>query len=82
MTKQFKELKNGEKFRIIGEVKEVSFTGKKPGPDVVLAKIPFMRNFYNTTGNKRNAKVVQTTHRVNDKFYFIGDSQPVEPVKE
>ncbi len=82
MAIQFKDLKDGQKFRIVGEPKEVAYTGKKPDANAVLIKIPFMENFYRTTGNKRNAKLVQANHRVNDKFYYIGETQPVEPVKE
>lgn len=46
--------------------------------DYVLVKIPFMRNFYRTTGNKRNAKMKISTSKMNQKYFFIEDQQTVE----
>ena len=72
MQKKFKDVQIGEKFRLVGKT--------LPGLDAsaVFIKIPFMRNFYNTTGNKRNAKLANSTSKLNDKFTYIEDDEMVE----
>ncbi len=72
MQKRFKELKVGEKFRLVGKT--------LPGMEetAVLVKIPFMQNFYTTTGNKRNAKILNSPSKMNDKFTYVEDDEMVE----
>ncbi|NIV15100.1 MAG: hypothetical protein GWN62_28765 [Aliifodinibius sp.] len=41
-------------------------------------KIPFMKNFFKTTGNKRNARLKYSTSKMNEKYSYIEDSQKVE----
>jgi len=74
MEKLFKDVKNGEKFRIPGRIDHFS------GQPYVLVKIPFMHNFYRTTGNKRNAKFVVSPSKMNNKYFFVEDNQKVEVV--
>lgn len=79
MQKQFKDLSEGQRFRVVGPI--IANSGQEAiltGGDHVLVKIPFMRNFYRTTGNKRNAKLKISTSRMNQKYFFIEDQQTVE----
>ena len=74
MEKLFKDVKTGERFQIDGRID--SFTGKP----YVFEKIHFMQNFYRTTGNKRNAKFVVSTSKMNNRYAYIDDNQKVEVV--
>lgn len=74
MEKLFKDVKTGEKFQIAEKMD--SFTGKP----YVFEKIHFMRNFYRTTGNKRNAKFVVSTSKMNDRYAYVEDSKKVEVI--
>lgn len=75
MQKKFKELRNGETFRLVGA--EIPESRRSH----VYVKIPFMRNFYTTTGNKRNARLVVSTSKMNNKFVYVADEQTVETVQ-
>jgi len=67
MKKKFKDLKEGEEFFI--DEPQYYWYGKKE----VLIKIPFMENYYRTTGYKRNAKLKHF-----EKYFFIDDEKIVE----
>ncbi|RMH86125.1 MAG: hypothetical protein D6681_16070 [Calditrichaeota bacterium] len=82
MQKRFKDLNIGDEFRVVGELK--SNTGQEEvliKEGLILVKIPFMKNFYNTTGNKRNARLKYSSSRTNAKFFYIDDEQTVEVVQ-
>ncbi|RMF58312.1 MAG: hypothetical protein D6748_09035 [Calditrichaeota bacterium] len=74
MQKKFRELEIGQRFRLVGD--------PPPGFDknTVFEKIRFMRNFYMTTGNKKNARALNSPSKLNDKFIFVEDDQRVEVV--
>lgn len=72
MQKLFKEVKEGETFQIPGKIDPYS------GKPYVYVKIPFMTNFYHTTGNKRNARLKISTSKMNNKYIFVEDTQIVE----
>lgn len=79
MQKKFKDLNEGQSFRVVGPV--MANSGQEAllnSGDHVLVKIPFMQNFYRTTGNKRNAKMKISTSKMNQKYFFIEDQQTVE----
>ena len=79
MQKKFKDLSEGQSFRVVGPV--IANSGQEEilnSGDHVLVKIPFMHNFYRTTGNKRNAKMKISTSKMNQKYFFIEDQQAVE----
>lgn len=76
---KFKDLQEGQVFRINGELltntgQEAILTENKHA----LVKVPFMRNFYRTTGNKRNAKMQISVSKMNQKYFYIDDEQMVE----
>ncbi len=72
MQKLFKELKEGEAFQLPGKIDPYS------GKPYVYVKIPFMDNFYHTTGNKRNARLKVSTSKMNNKYTYVENSQNVE----
>lgn len=72
MQKLFKDLKEGEAFQLPGKIDPHS------GKPYVYVKIPFMDNFYHTTGNKRNARMKISTSKMNNKYIFVKDTQGVE----
>lgn len=74
MEKLFKDVKTGERFQIAGRID--AFTGKP----YAFEKIPFMQNFYRTTGNKRNAKFVVSTSKMNNRYAYFEDNQKVEVI--
>jgi hypothetical protein len=65
MKKHFNELKNGQEFKIEGK-------------DDTFIRIPFLMNFYRTTGTKRNAKYKISPSRMNDKFIYVEDDETVD----
>lgn len=78
---KFKDLREGQLFRINGGVltntgQEAILVEKKH----TLVKVPFMHNFYRTTGNKRNAKMHISISKMNQKYFYIDDEQMVELV--
>ena len=78
---KFKDLRDGQIFRISGEV--LSNTGQESilvEKKHSLVKVPFMHNFYRTTGNKRNAKMQISVSKMNQKYFYIDDEQMVELV--
>lgn len=74
VEKLFKDVKTGERFQIDGRID--AFTGKP----YVFEKILFMQNFYRTTGNKRNAKFVVSTSKMNNRYAYFEENQKVEVV--
>ncbi len=76
MQKRFKDLKEGECFRLVEN--PIRYYGEP----VTLIKIPVLRNYFRTTGYVRNARLKET-HRVSlPKYYHIKDDALVEVVKE
>lgn len=71
MKKQFKDLEIGQEF-FMDDSKFYWYGQKEP-----LVKIPFMENYFHTTGYKRNAKL-----KYYEKYFFIEDDQLVEVVEE
>jgi hypothetical protein len=74
MEKLFKELKEGERFSLPGKVYPFS------GEPYVFEKVHFMHNFYRTTGNKRNARYIVSTSKMNNKYIYVEDDQKVQVV--
>jgi hypothetical protein len=72
MDKLFEELKEGERFSLPGKVDPFS------GKPYVFEKIPFMQNFYRTTGNKRNARYIISTSKMNNRYLYVEDDQKVQ----
>ncbi len=70
MKKKFKELKIGERF-ILPDPRASYY-----GEPEVLEKIPFMENYYRTTGYKRNARWIH-----GEKYFYVDDDQEVEVVE-
>ncbi len=65
MQKLFTDVQIGEEFKVKGRFQ-------------TFIKIPFMKNFFKTTGNKRNARLKYSTSKMNEKYSYIEDSQKVE----
>ncbi len=78
METYFKDLKVGQRFKIVGDLK--ANTGMEPilQQGLILEKIPLMQNYYRTTGYKRNARLIYSTSKMNDKYFYIADDQRVE----
>ncbi len=72
MQKPFIDLKEGEAFQLPGKIDPYN------GKPYVYVKIPFMDNFYRTTGNKRNARLKVSTSKMNNKYTYVENSQSVE----
>jgi len=65
MKRHFKELENGQEFILEGK-------------NDTFIKIPFLTNFYRTTGTKRNAKYKISPSKMNDKFIYVEDDELVD----
>ncbi|NOX36799.1 MAG: hypothetical protein GXO78_04600 [Calditrichaeota bacterium] len=76
MPKRFKDLKEGECFRLVEN--PILYYGEP----VTLVKIPVLRNYFRTTGYVRNARLKEA-HRVPlQKYYHIKDDALVEVVED